>query len=102
MAQHVTFYKMQVQPGKVNDLKQLMKTWEQERGATGLGWVGSIAGSSKSDQNEVWGAVAWDNTQNYMKNADSPEQNAWYQKMRALLAADPQWFDCDVIEDQRA
>jgi quinol monooxygenase YgiN len=102
MAQHVTFYKMQVQPGKLNDLKQLMEKWQQERKATALGWSGTIVGSSKSAPNEVWGAVSWDNTQNYMKNADSPEQNAWYQQMRALLAADPQWFDCDVVEDRRA
>ncbi len=29
----------------------------------------------------------------YRKNADDPEQDAWYQRFRALLEADPEWND---------
>ena len=100
MAQHVTFYKMRVRPGKVNALRTLMDNWERERDVRPLGFVASVTGSRKGNPDEVWGTVLWDNTENYMKNANSPEQNAWYEQMRALLAADPEWFDCDVIQER--
>jgi hypothetical protein len=50
----------------------------------------------------MWGAVTWDTSENYYKNAESPEQNKDYEQMRALLAGDPEWFDCDVLEETRA
>ena len=99
MAQHVTYYKMRVQPGKMSELRTLMENWERERGRP-LGFTASVTGSRKDNPDEVWGAVLWDNTENYMKNANSPEQNTWYEQMRALLAADPEWFDCDVIQER--
>ena len=62
----------------------------------------SIAGRRKESPDEVWGCVTWDTSDRYYANAESPEQNEWYERMRGLLASDPEWFDCDVIEEQRA
>jgi hypothetical protein len=91
---------MKTLPGKVGELKKLMEG-EDDRVA-GSGWEMSVVGVRKDNSDEVWGCVTWDTSEGYYKNADSPEQNAVYEKMRALLAADPEWFDCDVIEEQRA
>lgn len=103
MAQHVTFFRMKVQPGKADDLKRRMhdRAGENARQAA-LGWERTIAGQSKNDPNTFWVAVTWDTTERYMANADSPEQNSWFQETRALLASDPEWFDCDVVEEQSA
>ena len=103
MAEHVTFFRMKVQPGKVDEMKQLVsdRGAENQRQA-GAGWQSTVVGQSKSDPNSFWGAVTWDTTARYQANADTPEQNAWFQKMRALLESDPEWFDCDVLEQQSA
>jgi hypothetical protein len=100
MAQHVTFWRMKVQPGKVDELKKLMEG-EDDR-VSGSGWEASVVGVSKNNPDEVWGCVTWDTSEPYYKNAESPEQNAVYERMRALMTSDPEWFDCDVIEEQRA
>jgi hypothetical protein len=100
MAKHVTFWKMKVLPGRVDDLKKLMEG-EDDRVA-GRGWEMDVVGVRKDNPNEVWGAVTWDTSERYYANAESSEQNAVYEKMRALLSEDPEWFDCDVIEERRA
>lgn len=33
----------------------------------------------------------------YVANANSPEQDAQYRRLRALLIADPEWHDGEVI-----
>lgn len=103
MAQHVTFFRMKVQPGKIDEMKQLVKDRGAEnRRQSGAGWESTVAGQSKDDQNTLWVAVTWDTSERYKANAEDPKQNEWYEKMRALLESDPEWFDCDVIEEQRA
>ncbi len=33
----------------------------------------------------------------YVANANSPEQDAEYQRLRALLVADPEWHDGEIV-----
>jgi quinol monooxygenase YgiN len=33
----------------------------------------------------------------YVANANSPEQDAQYRRLRALLVADPEWHDGEVV-----
>jgi hypothetical protein len=100
MAQHVTFMRLKVRPGKLDELRGMMEG--QEGTVAQAGWVASIIGQSKNDENEIMGAILWDTSENYYKNADRPEQNAQYEKMRALLASDPEWFDCSLLHEGRA
>ncbi len=102
MAKHVTYWKMQLKPGKLDEMQKLASAEENERRLKGAGWKGTIIGKSKDNPDVVWGTVLWDNSDNYRKNAESPEQNAWFEKMRALLVADPEWFDCDIVEERKA
>lgn len=41
-------------------------------------------------------AVVFDSKASYVANANSPEQHARYQRLRALLVADPEWHDGEV------
>ncbi len=102
MAKHVTFWKMKVQPGKIQEIMQIMSSPEDQARIKKAGWEMTVVGTSKDNPEEVWGMVTWDNSDNYMKNADSPDQNADFEKMRALLASDPEWHDCDVVEESHA
>jgi len=100
MAEHVTFFRMKVKPGKIDEMMRMMN--EDEPSLAAKGWQRTIAGRSKDDPNTVWIAVTWDTSERYFKNAESPEQNASYERMRAFLEADPEWFDCDLINEERA
>ena len=102
MAQHVTFWRMKVQPGKMDEFKALMDSRQEEARIRATGWVQTVVGERKESPEEIWGAVTWDTSENYHKNAASPDQNQWYEKMRALLSADPEWFDCNVVQDAHA
>jgi hypothetical protein len=102
MAQHVTFARMKVLPGKLGDLTKLMEEGGEARRMGSAGWERTVVGKSKNDPDTVWIAVSWDTSERYYANAESPEQNEWFQKTRALLASDPEWFDCDVIQEQSA
>jgi len=102
MVKHVTFWKMKLKPGKLDEMQKMMAGGAEEDRLKKAGWVATITGSRKDNSDEVWGTVVWDNSDNYYKNAESPEQNAWFEKMRALLTADPEWFDCNLVEERRA
>lgn len=102
MAKHVTFWRMKVQPGKVGEITKIMSSPEDQARIKAAGWEMTVVGSRKDNPDEIWGMVTWDTSDRYYKNAESPEQNKDYEQMRALLAGDPEWFDCDVVEESRA
>lgn len=102
MAKHATFWRMNVKPGQMDALQALMSDPKMAADMKARGWETDVTGVSKKNPNEIWGAVTWDTSERYYANADSPEQNAIYEKMRAMLTGDPEWFDCDVLFESRA
>ena len=101
MAEHVTFFRMKVLPGKAEELVKLMSSGEGEARLKAAGWTGNIVGRRKDNPDEVWVCVTWDTSERYYANAESPEQNADFERMRSLLAADPEWFDCDLLDREQ-
>jgi hypothetical protein len=55
---------------------------------------------SESDPSEVWLVVGFESRAAYKSNAESPEQHERYLKFRALLDADPEWHDGELIDSQ--
>jgi hypothetical protein len=102
MAKHVTFWRMKTQPGKIAEIQKIMSSAQDQQRVKAAGWEMTVIGARKDNPDEIWGMVTWDNSDNYKKNADSQEQNKDYEQMRALLAGEPEWFDCDLIEESRA
>lgn len=102
MAKHVTFWRMKTLPGKVGDIQKIMQSDDDIDRIKKSGWQMTIIGQRKDNPDEIWGMVTWDNSDNYYKNAQSPQQDADYQQMRALLATDPEWFDCDIVDQTTA
>jgi hypothetical protein len=41
--------------------------------------------------------VAFESKDAYWANARSPEQDARFKEMRALLASDPEWHDGEIV-----
>jgi hypothetical protein len=82
---------MQVKEGKKQELLDLVMSDDGRRPA-GMKAAYTFDGGS----NEVWGVAVFADEKSYRANASSPEQDAEYSKMRALLTADPEWHDGNV------
>jgi quinol monooxygenase YgiN len=59
--------------------------------------VGTWVYQLDADPDEYLLAVAFESREAYQANAASPEQDARYQQMRALLQADPEWHDGEIV-----
>ncbi len=55
---------------------------------------------SDADPNQYFMAVVFAGKDAYWANANSPEQDARYEKFRELLQADPEWHDGEIIHAQ--
>jgi hypothetical protein len=88
---------MRALPGKEQELLELGERWTRELGSSASGYVGEYIYRMDADPREFIGAVLFENREAYLRNADNPEQDRWYRQMRALLEADPEWNDGEVI-----
>ena len=102
MAEHVSFFRGKAQAGKQQAVLDQMAKWEREQKSKAKGFRGSVMGFSNEDPDAFMGCVRWDSTENYMANSNRPEQDAWYQEMRAHLAGDMDWFDATVGRETKA
>ena len=93
MADHVTFFRMKAQPGKRQAVIDQFVKWEQDHKSEATGFLRSVVVVSNDSPDEVMAGVRFDSTDAYRANSDRAEQDAWYQELRANLAADPEWFD---------
>ena len=89
-----TIARLTLKPGMQERFMQL----GQEIGSQGIpGWVAEYLYQSDANPDEYFMAVVFESKEAYQANAASPEQDAIYQQMRALLAADPEWHDGTVV-----
>jgi hypothetical protein len=89
-----TVAKFRVKPGQESKLMQEMGSYD---GLNIDGYVGTTVYRLDSGNDEYLMAVVFRDKESYMKNADSPDQNKRYATFRALLQADPQWQDGEII-----
>jgi len=88
---------MKVKPGKEQELINIFKEWEKERKPKIQGTVYSLLLKPGNKPNELVGAAIFPDKTSYTANADDPEQDKWYRKMRELLEEDPAWEDGEFI-----
>lgn len=89
-----TIARMRVKPGAEAELQQQLRDFEQLQVP---GFQHSAIYRMDADENEYWMAVIFDSKEAYVANAQSPGQDERYQQMRALLEADPEWHDGEVV-----
>ena len=95
-----TIARMKVKPGSFEGFQKQMADVESDLSA--VGWVSTTIYRSDSDPNEIWLNVAFESKAAYRKNAESPDQGVRYGQMRALLDADPEWHDGEIISSVKA
>ena len=93
MADHVTFFRMKAQPGMRQAVIDHFLDSEDVRVRDANGFVRSILVTNNEDPDEVMAGVRFDSAANYNANSNRPEIGAWYRELRAMLAADPDWFN---------
>lgn len=89
-----TIARLRVKEGREADL--LSHLDQYRTGGLAPGFVASAV--YRADAGGHWLAVVFESEEAYKANADSPEQNARYQEFRALLDADPEWHDGNVVQ----
>ncbi len=93
-----TVARMRTKPGSQQLVEQL-----RGQGEGGLrGHLGTFIYRSDADPDEYFVCVFFESKEAYVANADSPEQDARYRELRALLAEDPEWHDGEVVFHQSA
>jgi len=86
---------LKVKPGKEDELFRISQ--EDENQLRAAGFVSQVVYRLDNEQNMYIMAVVFKDKDSYVANANSPEQNARYERFRALLDADPKWADGEVI-----
>jgi quinol monooxygenase YgiN len=92
-----TIARVQVLPGKEAELIALSAAWTQARGAA-TGQLMEYVFKLKERPGEYAMVGIFTDEQTYYANAADPETDRWYQRLRALLAADPQWHDGEIVK----
>ncbi len=88
-----TIARMQVKPGKMEEFNRLGR--ETATRIPGMKFVHVYR--TDADPNQVFMVVAFESREAYRRNAESPEMDKQYQAYRALLAADPEWHDGEIV-----
>ena len=89
-----TVARMRVKQGREQELMKMSREFE---GNPPAAWVSTTIYRSKENPQEFWMAVTFRDEASYTANADSPQQQQWYEKMRANLDGDPEWHDGEVV-----
>ncbi|MEX2446250.1 MAG: antibiotic biosynthesis monooxygenase [Dehalococcoidia bacterium] len=89
-----TVARMRMKPGAGDQMRALMEEYER----TPIdGMVSTTVYRSDDDPDEVYLAVVFDSREAYRANAESPEQDERFRRMRELLEDDPEWHDGEVV-----
>jgi quinol monooxygenase YgiN len=81
-------------PGKREEMLRGLKEYDS---LSIDGWVVDYAFQMDGDPDEFFMVAVFKDKAAYMANADAPAQHERYLKWRALLAADPEWHDGEVV-----
>jgi heme-degrading monooxygenase HmoA len=89
-----TVARIRVAPGKDAEFARL----SHRHNDLGIpGFVATYLYRTDADPSEYYMAVIFADRDSYIRNAEDPEQDRRYREMRALLAADPEWHDGEVV-----
>jgi quinol monooxygenase YgiN len=90
-----TIARMRAKPGMADQLRA-MRDEQMQSGLTSL--QGMVMYQSSNDPDEYWLVVAFESREAYEANASSAEQHERFTRMRALLDADPEWHDGNIVD----
>lgn len=93
-----TVVRLTLLPGKEAEMQALADDYAAE---TVPGYLGEYVYRMDAEPNVYYMMALFESRDAYHANAQSPAQHARYLKFRALLAAEPEWHDGEVISRPR-
>ncbi len=89
-----TVFRYRVQPGKEAEVERVI---EQFLADPPEGFVDAWTYRLDAGGNEYITAAAHVSRESYVENSQSPAQAEWFASFRALLEADPEWSDGEIV-----
>ncbi len=89
-----TVFRYRVKPGMEQQHVELFKDFDANPPE---GYVASWTYRLDAGQNEYITAAAHTDREAYLENATRPEQGAFFERFRALLADDVEWNDGEIV-----
>ncbi len=93
-----TIARVKVKQGRMDDLVAIMDEWDREFKPKVDGAMGGYMFKLDKDPSEAMMVAVFRDKASYTANADNPEQDKWYQRMRECLDADPEWSDGEIVQ----
>lgn len=90
-----SIFRIRPRAGREQDVIRMMEEWDRERQPKARGALGGYL--FKLDKGDMMGVAVFDSKENYIANAQDPEQDAWYRRFRELLESDPEWNDGEIV-----
>jgi quinol monooxygenase YgiN len=90
-----TIMRARLRKERLRDFLALGKEWEAARRRGVTGFSGAQLLWEEKDPGRFCLVVHFVDEDSYRKNAASPEQDAFYRRMRDCLEEDPEWIDGD-------
>ena len=92
-----TVARLQIKSGQESAFMDYLRYWSRERKPNVKGAVGGYIYTLDADPGIAIMAVVFQDKESYTANAQSPAQDADYQRLRALLTEDPIWEDGEIV-----
>lgn len=83
--------------GQEQKFVDALDQWWNQRAPEVRGAISSTLHRNESNPGELILSVVFASKEDYVANAENPEQDKWYQEIRTLLDADPRWMDGEVL-----
>jgi quinol monooxygenase YgiN len=89
-----TIARFRAKPGTDTQLAQLTRAFETLRIP---GFVREYVYRMDKDPQEYYMVVLFESREAYWSNAQSPEQDARFQRLLSLIEGEPQWHDGEIV-----
>jgi quinol monooxygenase YgiN len=92
-----TVYRYRPLPGKEAEVLEYHRRWKAERWPQVSGLITEYVYRSASRPGEYVAAAVFESKEAMERISQDPEGDRWYRQFRALLQADPEWEDGEII-----
>ena len=92
-----TIFRMKVTPDQEERVVEVFKDWERERKPQVKGARAGLPLRPDKKSGELIGVAVFQDKASFIANAEDPEQDRWYHKLRELFQADPKWEDGEYL-----
>lgn len=87
-----TIARVKIDPTKIEELKMVGDSM-----GTAPGQIARYAYRMDADPGEIYLVAVFESKEAYWANAQSPEQNERFMRLRALFLEDPEWHDGEIV-----